>query len=106
LNAIASIGVAGAGAWGVALANAAAAAGRRVTLWGRGAEAMDSLAQSRQSAHLPGVALARGIEVSADIAALAQCEAALVVVPAQATRRVVAALAGVIAPGAPLVACA
>ena len=29
------IGVAGAGAWGVALANAAAAAGRTVVLWGR-----------------------------------------------------------------------
>ena len=29
------IGVAGAGAWGVALANAAAAAGRTVILWGR-----------------------------------------------------------------------
>ena len=31
------IGVAGAGAWGVALANAAAAAGREVILWGRDA---------------------------------------------------------------------
>ncbi|MFY9969603.1 MAG: hypothetical protein WAK41_09355, partial [Roseiarcus sp.] len=34
----AAIGVAGAGAWGMALANAAAAAGREVVLWGRDPE--------------------------------------------------------------------
>ena len=34
------IGIAGAGAWGVALAVAAANAGRQVTLWGRDADAM------------------------------------------------------------------
>ena len=41
-----------------------------------------------------------------DIGALAACEAALVVVPAQATRRVAEQLAGILPGGAPLVACA
>jgi glycerol-3-phosphate dehydrogenase (NAD(P)+) len=101
-----TIGVAGAGAWGLALANVAARAGRRVTLWGRDAQAMRDLAQTRQSARLPGMTLAENVAVSADIAALGQCEAALVVVPAQETRNVAALLAGVLPRDAPLIACA
>ncbi|WP_158818963.1 NAD(P)H-dependent glycerol-3-phosphate dehydrogenase [Methylocapsa sp. S129] len=106
MNPISTIGVAGAGAWGVALANVAAGAGRRVILWGRGADAMRGLVQTRQSAHLPSAALASSVVVSADIGALAQCEAALVVVPAQATRLVADQLARILPSGAPLVACA
>ena len=37
MNRFATIGVAGAGAWGTALANAAARADRRVILWARDA---------------------------------------------------------------------
>jgi glycerol-3-phosphate dehydrogenase (NAD(P)+) len=103
---ISTVGVAGAGAWGIALANGAASAGRHVILWGRDAEEMHTLAQTRRSARLPGVALADDILVSADIAALEQCEAALVVVPAQATRSVAGDLASVLPRGMPLVACA
>jgi glycerol-3-phosphate dehydrogenase (NAD(P)+) len=103
---ISTIGVAGAGAWGLALANAAARAGRCVILWGRSAEAMRSLAQTRQSAHLPGMTLADEVVVSANIADLAQCQAALVVVPAQLTRLVACLLAEVMSPEAPLAACA
>ena len=106
LASISTIGIAGAGAWGVALANVAARAGRRVILWGRGAEAMRGLAETRQSPHLPGVTLASDIVVSADIGALAPCEAALVVVPAQATRGVAEQLTRILAGAAPLVACA
>ena len=40
LAGISTIGVAGAGAWGVALANVAARAGRRVILWGRDASTL------------------------------------------------------------------
>jgi len=58
MMAIQRIGVAGAGAWGVALANVAANAGRRVALWGRDAEAMRRLALTRRSAHLPEATLA------------------------------------------------
>ncbi len=101
-----TLGVAGAGAWGLALANVAATAGRRVILWGRNADEMRELARTRQSPRLVGVRLADDLTISADIAALAQCEAILVVVPAQATREVAALLASVLPRIAPLVACA
>lgn len=106
LGAISTIGVAGAGSWGIALANVAARAGRRVVLWGRDAKAMRGLAETRRSPRLPGAVLAGDILASADMDALAQCEAALIVVPAQETRLVAEQLARVLADGAPLVACA
>ena len=101
-----TLGVAGAGAWGLALANVAATAGRRAILWGRNADEMRELARTRQSPRLVGVRLADDLTISADIAALAQCEAILVVVPAQATREVAALLASVLPRIAPLIACA
>ncbi len=101
----ASVGVAGAGAWGLALANAAAAAGRAVVIWGRDGEAMQALEAVRTSRHLPGVSLKSGVAATGEIERLAACEAILVAVPAQATRDIAARLA--VLPGAaPLVACA
>ena len=99
------IGVAGAGAWGVALANAAAAAGRTVILWGRDEAGMGALAATRRSDRLPGVALARAVEATSDLVDFAGCDAILVAAPAQSTRELAMRLAT--APGsAPLVACA
>ena len=52
------VGVIGAGAWGTALAVAAARAGQRVVLWGRDPVAMRALTASRRNdAHLPGIDL-------------------------------------------------
>ena len=101
----ATIGVAGAGAWGVALANAAAAAGRSVTLWGRDGDSLAALARSRTSPHLPGVALASAATVSSDIEALAGAQAILLVVPAQGVREAATRLAERLAPR-PLIVCA
>jgi glycerol-3-phosphate dehydrogenase (NAD(P)+) len=99
------IGVAGAGAWGVALANAAAAAGRTVILWGRDEAAMRAIASTRASGRLPGVALAGAIEATSDIERLGRCDAIFLAAPAQSTREAALRLAA--APGsAPLVACA
>jgi glycerol-3-phosphate dehydrogenase (NAD(P)+) len=99
------IGVAGAGAWGVALANAAAAAGRTVVLWGRDEAGMRALATTRRSERLPGVDLARPVEATSDLDAFARCDAILTATPAQSTRQTAQRLAT--APGsAPLVACA
>lgn len=100
-----SVGVAGAGAWGLALANAAAAAGRDVVLWGRDASAMHALEATRTSPRLPGVSLKPEVAATGDIERLGACEAILVAVPAQATRETAARVSGL--PGAaPLVACA
>ena len=99
------IGVAGAGAWGVALANAAAAAGRAVVLWGRDDARMRAIAKTRRSDRLPGVDLAQAVEATSDLEELGRCDAILVAAPAQASREMTLRLAR--APGsAALVTCA
>ncbi len=99
------IGVAGAGAWGMALANAAVAAGRTVVLWGRDDDRMRALATTRRSERLPGVDLAQAVAATSDLEALARCDAILVATPAQSSREIALRLAA--APGsAPLVICA
>ena len=55
---IQTIGIAGAGAWGTALANAAAVAGNDVVLWMRSPEQAAALAATRSNERfLPGVTL-------------------------------------------------
>jgi glycerol-3-phosphate dehydrogenase (NAD(P)+) len=99
------IGVAGAGAWGMALANAAAAAGRSVVLWGRDDTRMRGLSATRRSDRLPGVVLAGPVEATSDLDDLVRCDAILVATPAQSSREMATRLAS--APGsAPLVSCA
>jgi glycerol-3-phosphate dehydrogenase (NAD(P)+) len=100
------IGVVGGGAWGTALAIAAARAGRQVTLWEHDAANAEQLAAKRESLFLPGVRIDDAIAVTRDAAAVAQAPALLLVVPAQAMRKVVTALAPAIAAGTPLVVCA
>src|SRR5271157_5045452 len=71
------IGVAGAGAWGMALANAAAAAGRGVVLWGRDAARMQAFAATRRSDRLPGVGLPTAVTLASTDEGLARalCDA-------------------------------
>ena len=53
-----SIAVIGAGAWGTALANAAAAAGCRVMLWARDGDQLAAMQHDRTNqSRLPGVRL-------------------------------------------------
>ncbi len=101
------IGIAGAGAWGTALANAAAAAGNDVVLWMRSPEQAAELAATRTNERcLPGVPLHDRIRPTADLAELASTRAVLLVTPAQTTREMTAALSRVLPPGTPLVLCA
>src|SRR6195256_6024728 len=102
--AIERIAVVGAGAWGSALANAAARAGRSVTLIARAA--VDALQATRESPRLPGVRLDERIAMTARIAAAGEADAVLLAVPAQALRAAAGALAAVIRPGTPAIACA
>lgn len=100
------IGVIGAGAWGTALANAAARAGREVVLYARDAAQVAHMAARRENAALPGIRLDDGVAPSNDLAAAASTDAILMVVPAQALRQVTAAAAPLLAPGTPIVSCA
>ena len=100
------IGVVGGGAWGTALAQTAARAGRSVTLWEYDAGNAAWLSQQRESKFLPGVKLHEAIAVTVDLAVVARSDAILLVVPAQAMRATLSALSPVIAAGTPLIACA
>jgi len=99
------IGVAGAGAWGVALAMAAASGGRRVTFWGRDAAQMQGWRESRRGARLPGARLPETIEPTSELADLDACDAILIASPAQTTREIAGSLARFSTPR-PLVLCA
>ena len=99
------IGVAGAGAFGTALAVALAAAGRQVTLWARDAGHVAAMAEGRSNApRLDGVMFPTSLNVTGDLGGVARADAVLLALPMQA-------LAGFLAQhgsalnGLPLVVC-
>ena len=101
-----NISILGGGAWGTALAQTCARAGRNVTLWEFDAGNAAHLAEKRESRFLPGVRLDDAITVARDLAEAARADAMLLVVPAQAVRSVVTLLAPLIGDGTPLIVCA
>lgn len=102
-----TIGVVGAGAWGTALANAAARAGRQVVLQARDAPLVAGMAARRENAKaLPGIALDPQVTPTTALAEAARCDAVLLVVPAQACRGVMRELAPLLRSGTPVVSCA
>ncbi|KNY19942.1 NAD(P)H-dependent glycerol-3-phosphate dehydrogenase [Methylobacterium sp. ARG-1] len=103
----APINVVGGGAWGTALANAAAAAGHPVSLWLRDPEAAARLEAERENPrYLPGVPLQAGIHATARSEKLAGARATLLVVPAQTVRSVLEALRDPLASAGPVILCA
>jgi len=85
--------VIGAGAWGTALAQAAALAGRSVTLVGRDAQLMAALNQTRLNRpYLGDLSLSEGIFATVATDALEAAEIVIMGVPAQATREALAEL--------------
>ncbi len=101
------IGVLGAGAWGTALANVAARAGRDVLLWARDGAHVEDMARTRcNQKRLPGVALAPTLRLTSALADMAQVDAILAVVPAQALRGVAQELAAHLRPETPIAICA
>lgn len=102
-----TLAVIGAGAWGTALANAAAASGRPVLLWMRDPEMAAALATSRENTRrLPGIPLHPGVEPISVVRRLGESQAGLLVVPAQEVRAVCGEIRGWLRPGAPLIGCA
>jgi glycerol-3-phosphate dehydrogenase (NAD(P)+) len=96
------IAVVGVGAWGVALANVAARAGRTVTLVARDAKIAAAIAQARTSPRLPEVAIDARVRLSAAVEPPA--DAVLLVVPAQMLRAATKTLK--VAPATPVIAAA
>lgn len=98
------IGVLGGGAWGTALAQVAARNDQPVTLWAREDDVVASINAAHENAlFLPGIPLAPSIRATSDLVALSDCDALLVVVPAQFLRSVLSQLP---ADNRPLVLCA
>lgn len=80
----AKIGVVGAGAWGTALAQMLSSDGSDVLLWAREPELLEAInIRRRNSLYLPSASLSRSITATDDLALMAQCEALLLVTPAQ-----------------------
>jgi glycerol-3-phosphate dehydrogenase (NAD(P)+) len=102
-----TVAVIGGGAWGTALANAAALAGRSVVLWMRDGAAAARIDTTRENArHLPGTRVHQSVRATADPDELRLAETALLVAPAQATAELAAAFAPILPRDAPLILCA
>ena len=97
------LAVLGGGAWGTALAQVAAAGGRDTLLWAREAEVVDAVNSAHENpVFLPGQKLDPAIRATSSLDDIADCDAWLVVTPAQHMRSVLEA-----APrgGKPMVLC-
>ncbi|MBR1216907.1 NAD(P)-dependent glycerol-3-phosphate dehydrogenase [Bradyrhizobium sp. U87765 SZCCT0131] len=101
-----TVAVVGAGAWGTALANAAARAGRSVTLVARDAASAAAIAGRAESPRLPGVRLDSAVAVSGTAADAAAAQIVLLAVPAQALRAALAVFANDVAAGTVIIATA
>ena len=101
------IAVVGAGAWGTALAQVAAMAGRDATLWAREPEVVESINGAHENRlFLPGIALDPKLHATGELKEAAEADAILMVTPAQHMRRVLEELAPDIAEGKPVMLCA
>jgi glycerol-3-phosphate dehydrogenase (NAD(P)+) len=101
------IAVIGAGAWGTALAQSLASAGREVTLWVRDpASAAEIAAKRCNERYLPDVALSGEIAVTSKLAGASSAQILLLAVPAQHARDVAGRLWPLVRPGTPVVVCA
>jgi glycerol-3-phosphate dehydrogenase (NAD(P)+) len=101
------IAVVGAGAWGTALVNVAARAGRDVTLAARDQASADAIARTRTSPRLPDVPIDQSVAiVAAGAGELQAQDAILLAVPAQELRTAALVLAPILAAKTPVIACA
>jgi len=101
------VAVLGAGAWGTALAQIAAAAGRDTLLWAREPEVVEAVNAAHENVlFLPGIGLNSRITATTEFAAVAGADLILAVPPAQHMRATLQALRPHLKHGAPLVLCA
>ncbi|MCB9987746.1 MAG: NAD(P)-dependent glycerol-3-phosphate dehydrogenase [Rhodospirillales bacterium] len=101
------IGVIGAGAWGTALAEVLANAGKDIILWAREPEVVAAINERHENEiFLPGVKLNSNIQATTSLSHTAECDFLLLVTPAQHIRATLQSLKGEIAAGKPVVICA
>jgi len=102
-----TIGIIGGGAWGSALANVMAGAGRHVLLWAREDDVVTSInIRHVNDLFLSGVPLHPSIRATSSFADLSPCTALLVVTPAQHLGSTLHALKPHIGGDVPIIICA
>ena len=83
------LGIIGAGAWGTALAQVASADGSETLVWAMEPDVVSSINErGENAAFLPGIRLNRSIRATGDLSKVHDCDALLVVTPAQHMRGV------------------
>jgi glycerol-3-phosphate dehydrogenase (NAD(P)+) len=100
------IAVVGAGAWGTALANVIARAGRNVLLAARDRAGAEALTARRESPRLPGAHLDERVGVAPLAPEVGRYDAILLAVPSQQLRDAARAIAPELRKGTPVIACA
>jgi glycerol-3-phosphate dehydrogenase (NAD(P)+) len=100
------IAVVGAGAWGCALANVTARAGRTVLLATRDRAGAERIVSRRESPRLPGLRLDERIGIAPLSAEVGRYDAILLAVPSQHLREAAQVIAPELVPGTPVIACA
>jgi len=97
------LGVIGGGAWGTALAQVASTGGRETLLWAMEPEVVETInSRHENDVFLAGIQLNEAIRATSDLSELGECDAWIVVTPAQHMRSV---LAKAPAGAQPLVLC-
>lgn len=106
-SAYSTVAVLGAGAWGTALAQVAAAAGRKVIIWAREPEVVEAINGSCENTlFLPGIPLNPAVRATGSLEAVAHAELILAAPPAQHMRATLRALGPNLPSGTPIVLCA
>ena len=100
------VAVIGGGAYGSALAGAALRAGRDVVLYARNSESAAQMQATRTNPKLPGISLDAAIAITSDIVCAAAADVILLATPAQSLRNAATALAPILKPNTPVIACA
>jgi glycerol-3-phosphate dehydrogenase (NAD(P)+) len=100
------VGVMGGGAWGTALAQVCARAGREVILWAREPDVVESVnARHENVSFLAGIPLEQQIRATGQLSDLAGADLVLAVPPAQHMRSTLLAFAPHARPGLPVLLC-
>ncbi len=102
-----TIGIIGGGAWGTALAQNFANAGKNVVIWAREEELVTAINNTHENTlFLPGVKLHENISATGSLAVAARADALLLVTPAQHLRATLEKLRPDLTDDKPLVICA
>jgi glycerol-3-phosphate dehydrogenase (NAD(P)+) len=101
------IAVIGGGAWGTALAQTMANAGREVVIWAREPEVVESINTKHvNSLYLDGTELNPSITATDSLTQAADCDALLICTPAQHVRTTLQSLKADLVDGKPCIICA